>query len=82
MADMGEMEMPIPDNTTPMMNGWGKYGAIEMGGMFSVVKVREGIAANDYSDPGWYDSPPRPPWPSRQRCARADAGCRCGHPLH
>ncbi|WP_299843685.1 copper oxidase [uncultured Jannaschia sp.] len=58
MADMGEMEMPIPDNTTPMMNGWGKYGAIEMGGMFSVVKVREGIAANDYSDPGWYDSPP------------------------
>ncbi|MFD2854930.1 hypothetical protein ACFSZS_09275 [Seohaeicola zhoushanensis] len=26
--------------------------------MFSVVKVREGIAADDYSDPGWYENPP------------------------
>ncbi|MCF6433417.1 MULTISPECIES: hypothetical protein [unclassified Leisingera] len=26
--------------------------------MFSVVKVREGIEANDYSDPGWYENPP------------------------
>ncbi len=58
MADMGEMEMPIPRNTTPMMNGWGKHGPIEMGGMFSVVKVRPGIASNDYSDPGWYENPP------------------------
>jgi hypothetical protein len=29
-----------------------------MGGMFSVVKVREGIAPDDYSDPGWYENPP------------------------
>lgn len=29
-----------------------------MGGMFSVVKVREGISAGDYSDPGWYENPP------------------------
>jgi hypothetical protein len=29
-----------------------------MGGMFSVVKVREGIGADDYSDPGWYQNPP------------------------
>ncbi len=57
MADMGEMEMPLPDNTIPMMTGWGQFGAIEMGGMFSVVKVREGISANDYADPGWYDHP-------------------------
>jgi hypothetical protein len=28
------------------------------GGMFSVVKVREGISAGDYSDPGWYENPP------------------------
>jgi hypothetical protein len=28
-----------------------------MGGMFSVVKVREGIGANDYKDPGWYQHP-------------------------
>jgi hypothetical protein len=26
--------------------------------MFSVVKVREGLAANDYKDPGWYKHPP------------------------
>jgi hypothetical protein len=29
-----------------------------MGGMFSVVKVREGLAANDYKDPGWFQHPP------------------------
>jgi len=58
MADMGEMEMPLPDNTLPMMTGAGPFGAIEMGGMFSVVKVREGLARNDYKDPGWYRHPP------------------------
>jgi len=58
MADMGVMEMELPDNTIPMMTGWGKHGPIEMGGMFSVVKVREGIQSNDYSDPGWYENPP------------------------
>jgi hypothetical protein len=26
--------------------------------MFSVVKVREGISAGDYTDPGWYQNPP------------------------
>jgi hypothetical protein len=25
--------------------------------MFTVVKVREGLARNDYSDPGWYEHP-------------------------
>ena len=58
MADMGEMEMPLPDNTLPMMTGTGPFGALEMGGMFSVVKVREGIARNDYKDPGWFKHPP------------------------
>ncbi|HSD54192.1 MAG TPA: copper oxidase [Burkholderiales bacterium] len=58
MADMGEMEMPLPDNTLPMMTGAGPFGPIEMGGMFTVVKVRESLAANDYSDPGWYKHPP------------------------
>ncbi len=58
MADMGEMEMPIPDNTVPMMTGQGPYGALEMGGMFSVVKVRKDQPAGDYGDPGWYQLPP------------------------
>jgi FtsP/CotA-like multicopper oxidase with cupredoxin domain len=57
MAEMGEMEMPLPDNTLPMMTGFGQFGPIEMGGMFTVVKVREGLARGDYSDPGWYKNP-------------------------
>ncbi len=57
MAEMGEMEMPMPDNTLPMMTGFGQFGPMEMGGMFSVVKVREGLAADDYKDPGWYKHP-------------------------
>ena len=58
MADMGAMEMPLPDNTLPMMTGFAQFGAVEMGGMFTVVKVREGLARDDYKDPGWYKNPP------------------------
>jgi hypothetical protein len=57
MAEMGAMEMPLPDNTLPMMTGFGQYGPIEMGGMFSVVKVRKDQAADDYKDPGWFKHP-------------------------
>jgi manganese oxidase len=57
MADMGEMEMPLPDNTMPMMTGQGPMGALEMGGMFTTIKVREGLARDDYKDPGWYKHP-------------------------
>jgi hypothetical protein len=57
MAEMGAMEMPLPDNTLPMMTGFGQFGPMEMGGMFSVVKVREGVAAGDYTDPGHYKHP-------------------------
>lgn len=58
MADMGEMEMPLPDNTLPMMSGYGQFGAVEMGGMFTAVKVRKDLAKNDYRDPGHYQNPP------------------------
>ena len=57
-AEMSEMEMALPDNTLPMMTGTGQFGPIEMGGMFSVVKVREGLASGDYKDPGPYKNPP------------------------
>ena len=56
-GSMGGMEMPIPDNTLPMMTGQGPFGGVEMGGMFTVVKIREGLARNDYKDPGWYHHP-------------------------
>lgn len=26
--------------------------------MFTVIKVRENLARNDYGDPGWYEQPP------------------------
>jgi FtsP/CotA-like multicopper oxidase with cupredoxin domain len=55
MADMAEM-MSGPPNTLPMMIGEGQFGPIEMGGMFTVLKVREGITS--YEDPGWYKHPP------------------------
>ncbi|CAN7628353.1 multicopper oxidase family protein [Bosea sp. LjRoot237] len=57
MGEMGSMEMPLPDNTLPMMTGFAQFGPVEMGGMFSVVKVREGLAKNDYKDPGWFKHP-------------------------
>ena len=50
--------MPLPTNTLPMMTGTGQFGPIEMGGMFTVMKVREGLPANDYKDPGPYQFPP------------------------
>jgi len=59
MADMGLMAMPLPPNTLPMMTGTGQFGPIEMGGMFTVLKVREGLAAGDYKDPGPYKNPSR-----------------------
>jgi len=57
MADMGEMEMPLPENTLPMMTGQGQFGPVEMGGMFTVVKVHPDVKPGDYKDPGWYKHP-------------------------
>ncbi|NDH06756.1 copper oxidase, partial [bacterium] len=57
MGDMAEMEMPIPDNTARMMTGMGPFGSVEMGGMFSVLKVRKDQKPGNYDDPGWYKHP-------------------------
>jgi FtsP/CotA-like multicopper oxidase with cupredoxin domain len=57
MADMGAMEMPLPDNTLPMMTGSGPYGPVEMGGMFTTLKVRRDQKPGDYRDPGWFKQP-------------------------
>ena len=46
-----------PENTLAMMTGKGPYGNIEMGGMFTTVKVRDDLKRGDYRDPGWYDAP-------------------------
>ncbi len=55
MGGMAEMGMTAPENSIPMVGGEGPFGYIDMGGMFTVVKVRKGIA--NYDDPGWYEHP-------------------------
>ncbi len=55
MGNMAEMEMPIPPNSLPMRASPGPFGHIDMGGMFTVLKVREDP---DTADPaGWYTHP-------------------------
>ena len=39
------------------MSGDGPFGSVEMGGMFSIFKVRKDQAPGDYKDPGWYQHP-------------------------
>jgi len=51
MGDM--MQMAQPKNTISMMGGKGPYGDIDMGGMFTLVKVRDRLTG----DPGWYKAP-------------------------
>jgi FtsP/CotA-like multicopper oxidase with cupredoxin domain len=56
MGDMASMGMPVPKNSIPMRGGQGPFGLIDMGGMFTVLKVRQGLTT--YDDPGWYVHPP------------------------
>ena len=46
-----------PPNTLPMAGGDGPFGGLDMGGMFTVLKVRDDLARGDYRDPGWYQHP-------------------------
>lgn len=55
MGDMAEMKMPAPKNSIPMMGGPGPFSPIDMGGMFTILKVRDNPAAEDGK--GWYVHP-------------------------
>jgi FtsP/CotA-like multicopper oxidase with cupredoxin domain len=55
MHGMAEMSMPVPDNSVPMKGMPGPFGLIDMGGMFTLVKVRERLDGE--GDPGWYAHP-------------------------
>jgi manganese oxidase len=55
MGDM--MEMKMPHNSISMRGGPGPFSRIDMGGMFTIVKVRQKLPANG-ADPGWYNHPP------------------------
>lgn len=59
---MGEMgihiesgHMSAPANSLPMVGAQGPHDYITMGGMFTILKVRDGITS--YGDPGWYHDP-------------------------
>jgi manganese oxidase len=54
-TDSGHMRGP--ENTLPMMMGRGPFGNLEMGGMFTVIKVRDDLPPGDFRDPGWYRHP-------------------------
>jgi FtsP/CotA-like multicopper oxidase with cupredoxin domain len=56
MSGMGEMGMNKPRNSLAMVGAPGKYDYIDMGGMFTIIKVRENLTT--YDDPGWYEVPP------------------------
>ena len=55
MAAMGEMQMAAPPNSIPMRGGPGPFGNIDMGGMFTIIKVRTKPELEDGS--GWYQHP-------------------------
>ncbi|MBA2408740.1 MAG: copper oxidase [Gammaproteobacteria bacterium] len=55
MAGMDHMAMPVPPNSIPMVGGPGPFDYITMGGLFTVLKVRENLTS--YDDPGWYEYP-------------------------
>ncbi len=57
MGDMGEMGMAVPPNSLPMVGGPGQHDYITMGGMFTILKVRDELPA-DGTDPAWYQAPP------------------------
>jgi FtsP/CotA-like multicopper oxidase with cupredoxin domain len=53
---MGGMhKMDLPDNSISMVGGDGPFGMIDMGGMFTIIKVRKQLTGD--TDPGWYDHP-------------------------
>ncbi|WP_434379954.1 multicopper oxidase family protein [Melittangium boletus] len=72
MGEMEEMGMPVPANSIPMVGGQGRYGGITMGGMFTVLKVRDGLTS--YKDPGWYENPSRTLSQLAERAALARDG--------
>jgi hypothetical protein len=56
MGDMAEMDMPVPRNSIPMKGGRGPFGTIDMGGMFTILKVRRDPAKENGT--GWHSHEP------------------------
>lgn len=61
--------MRVPENSIPMVGGYGPFGYITMGGMFTVLKVRDNLGAASL----WYNHPPRTvAWPASSEELRRD----------
>jgi len=56
MGEMTTMRMAQPNPSIAMLGGKGPHGMIDMGGMFTLVKIRDRLTGD--GDPGWYASPP------------------------
>ena len=54
MTGMAHTGAP-PRNSIPMLGGKGPFGNIDMGGMLTVLKVRDRVQGQ--ADPGWYTHP-------------------------
>ncbi|HEY4243993.1 MAG TPA: copper oxidase [Kofleriaceae bacterium] len=57
MSEMMQMSMPQPANSISMVGARGPHGIIEMGGMFTLLKVRASYAGP--ADPGYFEPPSR-----------------------
>jgi len=55
MGEMSQMAMAQPNNSIAMLGGKGPHGTIDMGGMFTLVKIRDRLTGD--GDPGWYEPP-------------------------
>ncbi len=54
---MGEMmAMQQPKNSVSMVGGRGPHGTIDMGGMFTILKIRDRLRPGD--ETGFYEAPP------------------------
>jgi manganese oxidase len=56
MGGMGEMDMPLPANSIPMRGTDGPFAHMDVGGMFTIIKVREQPTEADRV--GWYAHAP------------------------
>ncbi len=56
MGGMGEMNMPVPENSLPMRGAHGPFGYIDMGGMFTILKVRD--QPHTATAESWFAHPP------------------------
>jgi hypothetical protein len=55
MLPMQDMDMPTPENAISMLGIDGQFGSSDMGGMLTMLRVRERWPSSD--DPGPYDFP-------------------------